>query len=91
MLAVTADSPSYPDSHREMELQVVTDFGIPQCVVTTHEMDRDDYRANRSDRCYFCKSELFEVLGGLRDELGFDTYLKQLLTVIQKTFGEIVQ
>ncbi|MBW2401903.1 MAG: ATP-dependent sacrificial sulfur transferase LarE [Deltaproteobacteria bacterium] len=72
MLAVTADSPSYPDSHREMALQVVTDFGIPHRVVTTHEMDRDDYRANRSDRCYFCKSELFEALGGLRDELGFD-------------------
>ena len=27
----------------------------------------------------------------LMDELGVDTYLKQLLTVIQKTFGEVVQ
>jgi uncharacterized protein len=72
VLAVTADSPSYPDSHREMALQVVADFGIPHRVVTTREMARDDYRANRSDRCYFCKSELFEVLGDLRDELGFD-------------------
>jgi uncharacterized protein len=50
----------------------VADFGIPHRVVMTREMERDDYRANRSDRCYFCKSELFEVLGGLREELGFD-------------------
>jgi uncharacterized protein len=72
VLAVTADSPSYPDSHREMALQVASDFGIPHRFVDTREMDRDDYRANRSDRCYYCKSELFEVLGGLCEELGFD-------------------
>jgi uncharacterized protein len=72
VLAVTADSPSYPDSHREMALRVAEEFGIPHRFVGTREMERDDYRANRSDRCYHCKSELFEVLGGLREELGFD-------------------
>lgn len=72
VLAVTADSASYPDSHRAMALQLAADFGIPHRIVTTREMERDDYRANRSDRCYFCKSELFEVLEGLRVELGFD-------------------
>ena len=35
-------------------------------------MESADYRANAPDRCYHCKSELFEVLGALRDELGFD-------------------
>jgi uncharacterized protein len=72
-LAVTAESPSYPESHREMALRVAADFGIPHRFVTTREMDSSDYRANRADRCYFCKSELFTVLGGLREELGFDT------------------
>jgi len=71
-LAVTAESPSYPESHREMALQVAGDFGIPHRFVSTHEMDSADYRANRSDRCYFCKTELFDVLGRLRDELGFE-------------------
>jgi uncharacterized protein len=70
-LAVTAESPSYPESHREMAVRVAADFGIPHRFVATREMERDDYRANRSDRCYFCKSELFDVLGDLRDELGF--------------------
>ena len=71
-LAVTAVSPSYPESHRAVAEEVVAGFAIPHRFVDTHEMDRADYRANRPDRCYFCKTELFEVLGELRTELGFD-------------------
>lgn len=72
VLAVTADSPSYPRSHRDMAEQIVADFGIPHRFVSTLEMQSADYRANRPDRCYHCKSELFDVLGGLRSDLGFD-------------------
>ena len=71
-LAATALSPSYPSSHRALAEQVVSQFGIAHRFVDTHEMDRADYRANRPDRCYFCKTELFGVLESLVDELGFD-------------------
>jgi uncharacterized protein len=71
-LAVTAVSPSYPAAHRRMAEDVVRSFGLPHRFVDTHEMDDDAYRANRPDRCYHCKSELFDVLGRLRDTLGFD-------------------
>jgi uncharacterized protein len=71
-LAVTAVSPSYPAAHRRMAEEVVRTFGLPHRFVDTHEMDDDAYRANRPDRCYHCKTELFGVLEGLRDELGFD-------------------
>jgi len=71
-LAVTAFSPSYPEAHREMAERVARDFGIPHRSVDTSEMDSADYRANRPDRCYHCKSELFNVLGGLRESLRFD-------------------
>ena len=71
-LAVTAVSPSYPESHRRVAEDVVQRFGIAHRFVDTHEMERAGYRANGPDRCYHCKSELFEVLGQLRDELGFD-------------------
>ena len=70
-LAVTAVSPSYPAAHRHVAEQVVRDFGIPHRFIDTHEMDSEAYRANRPDRCYHCKTELFDVLGALRDELGF--------------------
>jgi len=73
VLAVTADSPSYPQSHRDMAVRVARDFGIPHRFVGTRELERGDYRANRADRCYHCKSELFAVLGELRSELGFDS------------------
>ena len=70
-LAVTADSASYPRSHRDMAERVVAEFGIPHRFVSTAELESADYRANNPDRCYHCKTELFEVLGRLREELGF--------------------
>jgi uncharacterized protein len=36
----------------------------------THEMERDGYRANAGDRCYFCKAELLDVLRPLALEHG---------------------
>jgi uncharacterized protein len=71
-LAVTAISPSYPASHRKIAEEVVGRIGIRHRFVHTAEMEREGYRANRSDRCYFCKTELFEVLGRLRQEVGFE-------------------
>jgi len=70
-LAVTAVSASYPASHRAMAETVTARFEIPHRFVETHEMERESYRRNASDRCYHCKSELFGVLLRLRDELGF--------------------
>jgi uncharacterized protein len=55
-----------------MAEEIVRDFGIPHRFVETREMENPDYRANRPDRCYHCKDELFTVLGSLRRELGFD-------------------
>ena len=71
-LAVTAVSPSYPESHRRVAEEVVARFGLAHRFVATHEMESAAYRANNPDRCYHCKTELFDVLGALRDELGFD-------------------
>jgi uncharacterized protein len=71
-LAVTAISPSYPESHRKIAEEVVGRFGIPHRFVDTNEMHSEAYRRNAPDRCYHCKTELFDVLGELRAELGFD-------------------
>jgi uncharacterized protein len=70
-LAVTAVSPSYPAHHRGAAEEVVARFGIAHRFVDTREMESADYRANRPDRCYHCKTELFGVLGRLRDAEGF--------------------
>jgi uncharacterized protein len=69
-LAVTADSPSYPRSHREMADRVARLVGFRHRVVATREGENPDYARNAPDRCYFCKTELFDVLEALRTELG---------------------
>jgi pyridinium-3,5-biscarboxylic acid mononucleotide sulfurtransferase len=71
-LSVTALSASYPRTHRDAAEAVVAAFGIRHRFVETHELASAEYRANRPDRCYHCKTELFDVLGRLRDELGFE-------------------
>jgi len=71
-LAVTAVSPSYPASHRAMAERIVDEFALPHRFVETREMERAAYRANNPDRCYHCKTELFDVLGRLAAEEGFD-------------------
>ena len=71
-LAVTADSPSYPGSHRDMAERVAREFGFAHRFVDTAELADPRYAENSESRCYFCKSELFQVLDGLLDETGFD-------------------
>jgi uncharacterized protein len=71
-LAVTAESPSYPASHRSMAERIAREFGIPHRFVATQELSNPSYRVNAPDRCYHCKTELFDVLGALREEMGFD-------------------
>jgi uncharacterized protein len=70
-LAVTADSPSYPRSHSEMAAQVVRQLGIEHRIVRTRELEDPSYASNPTNRCYFCKTELFDVLERIRSELGY--------------------
>jgi len=71
MLCVTADSPSYPRRHREMAERIAREFGLPHQFIETSEMDRPEYRANPANRCYYCKTELYEHLSELATARGF--------------------
>jgi uncharacterized protein len=61
-LAVTADSPSYPERHRAMAVAVAERFGLNHRIIRTSELERAEYRANPSNRCYYCKHELYTHL-----------------------------
>ena len=61
-LCITADSPSYPDRHRQLAIRVARDFGFRHEIVQTGELERPEYRANPANRCYFCKHELYSHL-----------------------------
>jgi uncharacterized protein len=69
-LAVTADSPSYPDSHRRLARSIASDFGFAHEVIHTSELERPEYRANPANRCYYCKDELYGRLTTLATERG---------------------
>jgi uncharacterized protein len=70
-LAVTADSPSYPERHRAMALAIASDFSLQHEIIHTDELDRPEYRANATDRCYFCKHELYTKLTAIARSRGF--------------------
>src|SRR3979490_2334219 len=61
-VAVTADSPSYPERHRPLAIRIAKDFGLRHEIIKTSELDNPEYRANPSNRCYFCKHELYTHL-----------------------------
>ncbi|MEQ1757754.1 MAG: ATP-dependent sacrificial sulfur transferase LarE [Vicinamibacterales bacterium] len=69
-LCVTADSPSYPDHHRQLALRVAREFELNHEFISTAELDRPEYRANPVNRCYFCKTELYSTLSGMARDRG---------------------
>ena len=71
-LCVTADSPSYPDRHRQLAYRLAREHGLHHEVIRTAELSRPEYRANPSNRCYYCKHELYSVLSALARARGFD-------------------
>jgi uncharacterized protein len=69
-VAITADSPSYPERHRQLAIQIARDFGLQHEIIQTHELDRPEYRANPSNRCYYCKHELYTHLSRIASGRG---------------------
>ena len=70
VLAVTGRSASYPQIQRETALDIVARLGIPHLEVDTHELEDANYASNPSNRCYFCKTELWSVLVPLAAQRG---------------------
>src|SRR4029434_8196107 len=69
-ICITADSPSYPDRHRDLAIGTARAFGLRHEMVRTSEMDNPDYRANPANRCYYCKPELYSRLTAIARERG---------------------
>jgi uncharacterized protein len=72
-LCVTADSPSYPDRHRQLATRIAAEFGFRHEIIFTAELERPEYRANPANRCYYCKQELYTHLSRIATERGVAT------------------
>ena len=73
VLAVIGRSASYPAEQWAAARRVAEQFGIAVEEVDTDEMNDPSYAANPSNRCYFCKHELWRQLAPVARERGLAT------------------
>ncbi|HEU0246619.1 MAG TPA: ATP-dependent sacrificial sulfur transferase LarE [Gaiellaceae bacterium] len=74
-LAVTAVSPALATGELDGARDVARAIGIAHEVVTTAELEREGYRRNDRDRCYHCKTELYDRLSALAARKGYAVVL----------------
>jgi uncharacterized protein len=67
---VTGDSAAMADGELQSARELADLIGARHVVVPTDEFANPQYTANGSDRCYHCKTELYERIGDLADRLG---------------------
>ena len=71
-LSVTAESPSYPSHQRKIALDLVAQYGFRHEFIASDEMSDSNYVENPSNRCYFCKHELYTKLQAMALRRGFE-------------------
>lgn len=69
-VALTAVSPSLHAREREACSEIARELGVRLVMRDTFELDDPNYVANPSNRCFFCKSALFDMAERVREELG---------------------
>nr|WP_218889451.1 ATP-dependent sacrificial sulfur transferase LarE [Saccharopolyspora hordei] len=70
MLAVTAVSPSLASAERRQAKEFARDRGFAHVEVCTDEAERPEYAANDGNRCFHCKSALFDAVEPLAAAMG---------------------
>ena len=68
--AVTAISATYTERERSEAALIARTIGIRHREVETHESENELFQSNPSNRCYYCKLELYKVLNKLKSTLG---------------------
>jgi pyridinium-3,5-biscarboxylic acid mononucleotide sulfurtransferase len=74
-IACIGVSPSYPQRELENAISVAQSLGARYQLVQTEELLNADYTANPANRCYFCKTELYDRLAKLAVEMGVPAIL----------------
>lgn len=69
-VALTAISPSIAPREREAAVRIARELGAEHVLVDSSELDDPRYAANPTDRCYFCKSELYDLCARVAAERG---------------------
>jgi len=70
-LAVTSGSPSLKRSDLKLAGELARKWGMRHRVIVTDELGKAEYRANPVDRCFHCKTSLYEALAQIAEAEGF--------------------
>ena len=70
MVAAIGRSASYPDAQWQVARDLAAQFDIPLVEIETHELEDANYLANPTNRCFYCKTELWHRLVPLARERG---------------------
>jgi uncharacterized protein len=68
-VAVTAVSPTFPDIELEWSRRLAAEIGARHAVVRTDQLQVPAFVQNDATRCFHCKTDLYRLLGGLRQEM----------------------
>ena len=71
VLAVTAVSESLPAAELAPAQALAGQLGVTHLTPRTHELASPGYRGNGRDRCYFCKSEVLDIIAGVARAHGY--------------------
>lgn len=74
-VALTAISPSVAPREREAARRIAAEIGAAHVLVQSSELDHPDYARNPEGRCYFCKTELYDLCRAAARERGLATVL----------------
>jgi uncharacterized protein len=71
VIAATADSPSLARAELAEAEALATDLGVSLHILATQELTDPRYLANRGDRCFWCKEQLFQHAAALAESRGW--------------------
>jgi pyridinium-3,5-biscarboxylic acid mononucleotide sulfurtransferase len=69
-VALTAVSETFPTEELDIARRLAASLGARHVLVESHELEDEGYARNGGDRCYFCKSELFDLARVRAEMLG---------------------
>ncbi|ARI78676.1 ATP-dependent sacrificial sulfur transferase LarE [Halobacillus mangrovi] len=79
VLAITADSETYPSHELEEAKELAKRIGVKHQVIETSELAIPGYAENDLNRCYFCKKGLFEEVYPIMNKLGYENIVYGLI------------
>ena len=72
VLAVIAESPTYPVEEIRDAIRIADSLGGKCRIIRTEEFSDENFISNSRERCYYCKKELFSKMKALANENGIE-------------------